>query len=121
MAHFPRVQLSQQCGPGTSFGKQPKQTSKNNLLGKGIYFLQFFKKEIAQTTVAQLVGVSSCELKGREFDSQSGHIPGLWVRSLVSRCKRQLIYVSLPLSLPSPPSLSKKQKQKRKEKPCFKK
>ena len=33
--------------------------------------------------VAQLVGESSCKPKGHGFESRSGHMPRLWVRSLV--------------------------------------
>ena len=67
----------------------------------------------ALTSMAQLVGVSSHKPKGHRFDSQSGHMPRLWVRSLVGACVRgnQLMFLShingsLPLSLPS--LLSKK-------------
>ena len=46
----------------------------------------------------------ACELKGLWFDSQSGHVPGLRVRSPVGVSERQPhIDVSLPLFLP--PSL----------------
>ena len=37
----------------------------------------------ALAIVAQVVGASSHDLKGHEFDSWSGHIPRLQVRSLV--------------------------------------
>ena len=33
--------------------------------------------------------------RGRRLISQSGHVPGLWARSLAGACKRQLIHVSL--------------------------
>ena len=36
---------------------------------------------IALAGVAQLVGMTSHKSKGRKFDSQSGHMPGLWVQS----------------------------------------
>ena len=38
--------------------------------------------------------MSACKLKGCWFDSQSGHMPGLWARSLVG-VERQPIDVSL--------------------------
>ena len=38
---------------------------------------------MALAGVAQLVGVLSCELEDHEFDSQSKHLPGLWVWFLV--------------------------------------
>ena len=46
--------------------------------------------------------VSSCKVKGLRFDSRSGHVPGLWVRSLVGVCKRPPIKeeTSLPLFIP---------------------
>ena len=65
--------------------------------------------------VSHLVGVLSHELKDCSCDSQSGHIPRLWVLSqlLVKSCTRgnwwmflSRISVSLPLS-PHPFPLSK--------------
>ena len=53
--------------------------------------------------VAQLVGASSCKLKGCGFDSRSGHVPSLQVspRSPVGvHYKRQPIDVSLPPPFP---------------------
>ena len=54
----------------------------------------------------------ACEPKGRQFDSQSGHMPGLLARSPVAGCVRgnpwmnlPHIAVSHPLSLPPFPSL----------------
>ena len=54
----------------------------------------------------------SCKLKGRHFNSQSGHLPGLWARSPVGGlCARGnqlfLLHISesLPLCLPLFPSL----------------
>ena len=38
---------------------------------------------LALAGIAQLVGTSSCKPKGCGFDSQSGHMPRLWVWSLV--------------------------------------
>ena len=38
------------------------------------------REKAALAAVAQLVGVSSCKLKGCGFDPRSGHIPRLWVR-----------------------------------------
>ena len=43
----------------------------------------------------------ACEPKGWWFDSQSGHMPGLWVRS------PELMFLSLSFSLPSPLSKNK--------------
>ena len=54
--------------------------------------------------MAQLVGSSSNTPKGRRFDSQSGHIARLWVRSPVKMHTSEpinvsLISMSLPLAL----------------------
>ena len=59
--------------------------------------------------------VLSHKAKGRWFDSQSGHMPGLWARSPFgahTRGKRQIkflshIDVSFSFSLPSPLSKNK--------------
>ena len=67
-------------------------------------YLQF-----ALAGVAQLVGMLSCKPKDCRFDSQSGHMPELWVQSQ-SRCiweENQSIFLSLFISLPS--CLSKNQ------------
>ena len=49
----------------------------------------------ALTSVIQFVGASPTRLKGHRFNSQSGHIPRMQVRSLVKGCMRkQLINVS---------------------------
>ena len=52
-----------------------------------------------------LSGLSAgCELKGCWFDSQSGHMPGLWARSPVGghvRGNNTLMFLSLSFSLPS--------------------
>ena len=54
-----------------------------------------------QPWLVWLSGLSAaCESKGRWFDSQSGHMPGLWARSPVGQPHTD---VSLPLSLPSLP------------------
>ena len=54
--------------------------------------------------VAQLVGASSHRLKGRRFDSWSGHTPRLQVWSQVgARAEWQLINVSLAHQCFSPP------------------
>ena len=46
--------------------------------------------------VAKLSGVSfSCTLRDSRFNSWSGHIPRLWVLSLVSLYSRRAIHVSL--------------------------
>ena len=44
--------------------------------------------------------VLSCKLKGRQFNSQSGHMPGLQTKS-------QLMFLSLSFSLSSPRSKNK--------------
>ena len=64
----------------------------------------------ALASVAQLVGVSSSKLEGWGFDSQSGHMPGFWVWSLVGALTggNQSMFLSLPfmfLSLSLSPSL----------------
>ena len=54
--------------------------------------------------VTQLVGGSSCKLKGRGFDSKSGHVPRLWVLVPVVSLSHHvsfLLSLSLPLSLKS--------------------
>ena len=62
----------------------------------------------ALTGVAQLVGHLP-ESKRSQFDSQSGHRPGLQVRSPVGACTRnnRSMFLSLSLSLPSPLSKNK--------------
>ena len=76
--------------------------------------IQWFYKNVSGslTDVAQLVGASSHKLKGREFDSPSGHVPKLWVQSPVGAHMGDNkfmflsdIDVSLPPSLPLPLSL----------------
>ena len=50
----------------------------------------------------------ACRQKGRWFNSQSGHLPGLWARSQLGVWERQLIDVSFPLFLfPFPLSKNK--------------
>ena len=68
--------------------------------------------------MAQLVGALFCALKGCWFDSESGHIPGLWVASLVRVCTggNKLMFlshiiVSLSLSLSLSPPLPLKSKE----------
>ena len=52
--------------------------------------------------------VSACEPNSHWFDSQSGHMPGLWARSLVRGTREAThIDVSLPLFHPSPLSKNK--------------
>ena len=49
--------------------------------------------------------VLACKPKGSRFNSQSGHMPGLWARSPVGRHARgnhTLIFLSLSFSLSSP-------------------
>ena len=61
---------------------------------------------VALASVGQLVGVPSCEPKACRFNSQSGHMPGLWIWSPV-RVRRE-IDVSLSqwcVSHPLSPSL----------------
>ena len=54
----------------------------------------------ALASVAQWLGASAtCKQKGREFDSQSGHIPRLWVGAYL---RGQLIDVSLSSMSPPP-------------------
>ena len=43
----------------------------------------------------------ACEPKGRQFDSQSGHVPGLWSRSPIGGI-REATTLLMFLSLPSP-------------------
>ena len=63
----------------------------------------------ALASVAQLVGASSREPKSHWFDSQSGHIPRLQVRSPVRAragdSRSMFPSLSLSLSLPPFPSL----------------
>ena len=64
---------------------------------------------MALAGVAQLVGASSHRPKGHGFDSQSGHIPRLWVLSPVPACargNRSMFLSYIHISDPSP--LSKK-------------
>ena len=57
----------------------------------------FFKIELA---LCGSVGwASSCKAKGYQLDSQSGHMPGLWVQSLVGATDRCFFLISLFLSL----------------------
>ena len=50
-----------------------------------------------------VVWALSRKVKSHQFDSQSGHVPGLWARSSVGASERQPhIDGSLPLSFPSP-------------------
>ena len=66
---------------------------------------------IALTGVPRLVEVLSCTQKILGFDSWSGHMPKLWVLSLVGQVEKQLtviflshinVSLSLSLSLPFP-------------------
>ena len=50
----------------------------------------------------------ACESKGHRFDSQSGHMPGLWARSPVEGIQEATTHWSLPLSFPSPLSKNNK-------------
>ena len=70
--------------------------------------LLFLKKNSilawALAKVAQLVGASSCKLKGHRFDSQSGYMPGSSHRGeATDRC---FSLASIFLSLPPPLSKS---------------
>ena len=68
-------------------------------------WLVLFKTiKVAVIGVAQWVGHRSANQKGGQFDSQSGHMPGLWARSPVWGVREEtLIFLSslspsLPLS-----------------------
>ena len=65
----------------------------------------FLKRALAG--VAQLVGALFCKLKGHRLDSQSEHIPRLQVDPWLGHTRRQLINVSLSVSLSPSSSLSK--------------
>ena len=88
-----------QRGPLTSRGTAGKESWASNVTLSG------------PGQVAQLVRTLSCTPKGCGFDSQSGHIPGLWIRTPAGGYLEAINQwfshtdVSLPLSLPS--SLSK--------------
>ena len=59
----------------------------------------------------------ACEPKGRQFDSQSGHMPGLWVRSLVEGGRKATTdWCFSPLLSPSLPFCLKINKQNLKKK-----
>ena len=68
-------------------------------------------REIALAGVAQVDWAPACDPKGHRFDSQSGHMPGLWARCLVvgvlettdGYISCTLMFLSLSLSFPSPP------------------
>ena len=72
------------------------------------------KKEILPWLVYSVDWAQACELKGCQFNSWSGHMPGFWARSPVGgvweaadQCfSHTLMFLSLSFSLPSP--LSKK-------------
>ena len=56
--------------------------------------------------MAQWIEELSHKAKGRRFNSQSGHMPGMQARSPVRACERQQhTDVSLPFFLPPFPSL----------------
>ena len=60
-------------------------------LGLSNGFLNMIPKtqQQALTDRCDAVGwASSCKVKGHWFKSQSGHMPGLWVRALVRACTR---------------------------------
>ena len=61
--------------------------------------MQATKAELPPTGVAELVGGVFCKAKGYQFDSWSGHMPGLQIWSLVGVYERQPINVSLSVSL----------------------
>ena len=51
----------------------------------------------------------SCDPKGHQFDSRSGHMPGLWLGPQLAACERQPMFLShidlsVPLSFPFPVS-----------------
>ena len=68
--------------------------------------LQFRRNVLALTfwDVAHSVGTSSCGLKGHGFNSQSGHVPRVWVWFLVVAHAKgnRLMFLSLSLPFPSP-------------------
>ena len=71
-----------------------------------------------KASVAQWVGCRPRKVKGQQFDSQSGRMPGLGVQSLAGAhaggtwvMLLSHIDVSLPLWLPPFPSLQKKEKK----------
>ena len=45
--------------------------------------IQLVKVQLGSGWCSLVDGVLACELKGRRFDSQSGHMPGLQAWSLV--------------------------------------
>ena len=60
-------------------------------------------------SMAHLVGALSYKLKGCGFNSQSGHMPRLWVQSLVGVLmggNRPMFLSHIDISLPLSPSLS---------------
>ena len=59
---------------------------------------------VALAGVAHLVGVSFCTLKGYRINLWSEHMPGLWVRALVTACTRgnPSMFFSLSLLCPKP-------------------
>ena len=67
--------------------------------------LKFPRRALA--SVAQLLGASSRAADGCGFDSWSGHVPGLWVRSPVGSAMggNQTMFLSLSLAL-SPPLIN---------------
>ena len=72
-----------------------------------LHFWKAVQKELHHPSwCGSLDRVTACGLKGRRFDSQSGHIPGLWARQH-ARGNHTLMFVSLSFSLPSPLSKNK--------------
>ena len=67
-------------------------------MGSKIYTLSLKNIDSALAGVAQLVGLPFHEAKGHQFDSQSGHMPGLQAQSPAGSCLRGDL-PSLPLSL----------------------
>ena len=62
---------------------------------------------IALAGVVQWVEVPACKPKGRQFDSQSGHMPGLRATSPVGGTREATTDISLPFFHPSPLSKNK--------------
>ena len=94
------------CSPSCYFVEENDKPRIQNLL-HNLTLKPLMRKEYR---VAQLVGASSCKVKGRSFDSQLGSMPRLWVQSQSEVCRRgnPLMFSS---SLPPSPSLLKRKKE----------
>ena len=67
------------------------------------------KIQISPGWCGSVYRVLACKPKGHRFDSQSGHLPGLWARCPVGgvRGTHKLMFLSLSFSLSSPLSKNK--------------